>query len=124
MNGHGSLAGATEAEMHPLANPDGDNLINSEEWEADTNPFDPLSTLELSLSREGGVDHLTFNGQHRIRYQLKVSEDFSSWDPYGAPIQFDESCQIEVQRSITGAPDTQIYILEFAPRQPVFPQGP
>lgn len=124
ISGHGALAGASAEDMDPLANPDGDNLLNIQEWEADTNPFDPYSTLFLDFYREGGYDRLVFHGQHRIRYELEASPNLTNWSTLGDPMLFEENCLMMIDRSLEGLDARQFYRLEYAPRQPVFPDGP
>lgn len=117
---HGARVGAAPEDLHPDANPDGDEWTNYEEWLADTDPFDASSRPDFELVAEGSHDWIIWSGQHRIVYHVEYSEDLREWTPLGDEIVFDEDCLIMLEReSDAGKP--RFYRLRFGPRQPVFP---
>jgi hypothetical protein len=71
---------------------DGDGVSNTEEYEADTNPFDADDVLRITqLTPATGSATLQWTFSPRRIYQVKTSTDLVTWTPYGAPTTADSA---------------------------------
>jgi len=64
---------------------DGDGVSNYREFLAGTNPMDPNSVLRFWFTWTRFGKRLNWNTQVGFVYQVQVSSDLVTWNPFGAP---------------------------------------
>ncbi len=101
----------------PTADPDADGLSNEAEWNADTNPFDPFSNLELAFA---SPTSLWWCGRIRINYRLDSSLNLGTWLPLTGTLNTDTGEDFEVDFSaLPGPGNRRFFRLITGPRMPV-----
>ena len=121
MAGHAADTGTPTEMLHRGADPDADGLSNLEEWNADTNPFDPFSNLQLAFASPTSV---WWCGRNRIKYRLESSLNLGTWQSLTGSLNTDTAEDFEVD--LSGLADTQkrrFLRLLTEPRMPTL-QGP
>jgi len=117
MNGYAAGRGTVPEMLVPSADPDADGLSNQEEWNADTNPFDPFSNLELAFA---SPTSLWWCGRLRINYRLDSSLNLGTWQPLTGALNTDTGEDFEVDFSaLPGPANRRFFRLITEPRMSV-----
>lgn len=119
IDGHGSLAQATEAEQQPSADPDGDGQSNEQEWRADTDPFSRWSVFKMEYAPSQTQEIMRWSALGRTAYLLEASEDLVTWTAYGEEIAPQDSCLVEYEFARDQMKQTLFYRLRAYPRKPL-----
>ncbi|MCX6875445.1 MAG: DUF5011 domain-containing protein [Verrucomicrobia bacterium] len=124
MQARGSLHGAPPEDLLPGADPDADGVPNAAEWQADTDPFNPWSKLEIHYHRSPTEEGFNWDAQQRIAYLIESSANFQSWLPITPDILAGTGCHLEWTKLTNPLIPQLFYRLSARPRQPVLPGAP
>ncbi|MEC8333682.1 MAG: DUF5011 domain-containing protein, partial [Verrucomicrobiota bacterium] len=120
IDGRGDPLGITLADRLPGADPDGDFVINEDEWYADTDPFDKFSLLTMDTVRNDNQLLLHWSGLMRNQYWIESSHDLTLWESYTEKYTIDGGAYFELGVDFA-SPDQpkSFYRLATEPRLPI-----